>query len=226
MYTLCWSAKGGSGATLVAASLAMVSARSGPTVLVDLGGDLPALLGVDLPDGPGVGDWLASPHATPESLARLAVEVAPDLQLVPAGRLDDGRPIEAVHAERLGHACSAGPVEVVVDAGPHARHHVLHACARQSLLVTRPEYLALRRAVRLPGNATGVVVVREPVHQYRTADIASIVGAPILADVHWDPAMARLADQGLLGRRFPTAWMRAIERVRASAPTSAPAVPT
>ena len=60
---LCWSAKGGSGTTVVAAALALVLARQQPTTLVDLAGDIPAALGLPQPSGPGVADWLASPTA-------------------------------------------------------------------------------------------------------------------------------------------------------------------
>ena len=45
MLILC-SAKGGSGTTVVAASLALLHAQRGPCLLVDLAGDLPAALGI------------------------------------------------------------------------------------------------------------------------------------------------------------------------------------
>ena len=65
--TVCWAVKGGSGATLIAATLAL-SCRT-DSLLVDLDGELPALLGVPEPDGQGVGDWLAS-DAPPTALDR------------------------------------------------------------------------------------------------------------------------------------------------------------
>jgi hypothetical protein len=58
MVTLCWAAKGGSGTTVVAATLALHA--SVPTLLVDLDGELPTVLGLPESDRPGVGDWLAS----------------------------------------------------------------------------------------------------------------------------------------------------------------------
>ena len=57
MY-LCWSAKGGSGTTVIAAALGLVLSHHRPTLLVDLGGDAPAALGMAEPSGPGVHDWL------------------------------------------------------------------------------------------------------------------------------------------------------------------------
>ncbi|MFZ2440837.1 MAG: hypothetical protein WAW51_00670, partial [Ilumatobacteraceae bacterium] len=60
---LCWSAKGGSGTTVVSAALALVLSHRRPALLVDLAGDAPAALGIAEPAGPGVADWLASPTA-------------------------------------------------------------------------------------------------------------------------------------------------------------------
>ncbi|MEX1107034.1 MAG: hypothetical protein WEB78_12615, partial [Ilumatobacteraceae bacterium] len=114
MYTLCWSAKGGSGTTVVAASLALLSARTGPTVIIDLGGDIAAALGVATPSGPGIADWLASPHATADALWRLAVDVAPNLGLVhPGASSVHGPCLPEVHAERLVAAWSTCPHPVV-----------------------------------------------------------------------------------------------------------------
>ena len=69
MVTLCWAAKGGSGTTVVAAALALTSARH--ALLVDLDGELPAALGLPEPDRPGVVDWLSS-DAPPDHLHDLA----------------------------------------------------------------------------------------------------------------------------------------------------------
>ncbi len=223
MYTLCWSAKGGSGTTVVAAALALLSARSRPTLLVDLGGDLPAALGLAEPRGPGVGDWLASPHATPDRLAALAVEVTGDLQLVPAGALGHAGQaagagaLDEVQAERLAHACSEAAVDVVVDAGPHGRHRVLHGCADRSLLVVRPCYLALRRALQSAASPTGFVLVHDPARSYTAADVHRIVGAPLMAEVPWDPAVARSVDAGCLVTRMPPAIARPLARLATTA---------
>ena len=68
---LCWSAKGGSGTTVVAAALALVLSQRHPTLLIDLGGDSPAALGIAEPHGPGLADWFASPTADSAALSRL-----------------------------------------------------------------------------------------------------------------------------------------------------------
>jgi hypothetical protein len=84
----CWSAKGGSGTTVVSVALALLLARSAPSgaLLVDLAGDVPAALGLPEPDGPGVLDWLAAGSDTPaDALARLEREAADGLTVVPTG---------------------------------------------------------------------------------------------------------------------------------------------
>ena len=110
MLVACWSVKGGSGTTVVAAGLALVLARSvpaeppvpGPTaapvplahdsrgapgvLLVDLAGDLPAVLGLPEPERPGVAEWLASDADVPDdAFGLLEVDAAPGLRLVPRG---------------------------------------------------------------------------------------------------------------------------------------------
>src|SRR5262245_58223861 len=94
MLAACWSPKGGSGTTVVAAVLALSLARTcrAGALLVDLAGDLPAALGMAEPAGPGVADWLAaSAGVGREALVRLEVEAGRVLALLPCGSgLADG----------------------------------------------------------------------------------------------------------------------------------------
>src|SRR4051794_3138419 len=85
MLIACWSVKGGSGTSVVAASLALLLSDSDQgAVLADLDGDLPAVLGLPTPSGPGLGDWLdAGPDVPVDGLRRLTVDVRPGLRLVP-----------------------------------------------------------------------------------------------------------------------------------------------
>ena len=95
-------------------------------------------------------------------------------------------------------------VDVIVDAGTGEPHRRLIAAADRSLLVTRPCYLALRRADACRGRPTGVVVVDEPGHgavdpRRRTM----LSGCRSCATVSVDPAVARAVDAGLLATRLP-----------------------
>lgn len=105
---LClWSAKGGSGCTVVAGAIGLLSAHQQETLLVDLGGDLAMALGVQssevaaVPSGPlptdysglepdratgwGIAGWLAAPAPPPDALARLERPLIPGLSLLPLG---------------------------------------------------------------------------------------------------------------------------------------------
>ena len=77
MFIICRSPKGGVGTSVVAAALALRHAHAGhPTVLVDLAGDQPDLLGVAPSSSLGIGDWAAGGDDVPvEALTALEVEV-------------------------------------------------------------------------------------------------------------------------------------------------------
>jgi hypothetical protein len=195
--TVCWSAKGGSGTTVVAATLAL--ARAANSLLVDLDGELPAVLGLAEPAGQGIGDWLAS-DAPVGAIADLAVEVNRTTQLVPRGALAVDR-----HSPRwaeLGPWLLERPYTTVVDAGTGDPPNPLGDVGR-TLLVTRGCYLALRRASAMAWRPDGVVFVSEPGRALRRPDVERAVGAPVVASVSVDPAVARAVDAGLLATRLP-----------------------
>jgi MinD-like ATPase involved in chromosome partitioning or flagellar assembly len=198
---VCWSSKGGSGTTVVSAALALVAARSRSTLLVDLHGDLPAALGMAEPSGPGVGDWLASPTADTAALLGLMVPVTDGLHLLPLGCPLE-RPATArwgALAAALGHADR----QVVVDAGLGEPPRTLLTDGTQSILVVRPCYLAIRRTVAVTTRVDGVVLVLEPGRALGRKDVEHAVGAPVVAEVPFDPAVARAVDAGLLSARLP-----------------------
>jgi hypothetical protein len=79
-----------------------------------------------------------------------------------------------------------------------------------SLLVLRPCYLALRRAVAAPFRPSGVVLVREPGRALTRRDVEAVLGVPVRAEVDVDPAIARAVDAGLLTARLPRGLERAL----------------
>lgn len=213
MFTVCWSPKGGSGTTVVAASLAILSARHAPTVLVDLGGDAPAALGIGDAGEAGILDWFGAPHATTDELWRLAVTTTDDLRLIARGDGRDPRTLSPDDWGRLLTAVADRPdLEVVVDAGPTtppddladvADRSAAAGSGVRSLLVVRPCYLSLRRCVRLGTRPTGVIAVVEPGRPLGPDDAERAIDVPVLATVPWDPAVARSVDAGLLVSRLP-----------------------
>lgn len=220
MVTLFWAAKGGSGTTVVVSSLALKPTSQRHTLIVDLAGEVPDVLGIPAPEQPGVADWAAS-DAPAAHLADLLVDVGPQVSLLPAclGRPDADR---ARPLERLGELASwlteweadVGG-DVLIDAGTGDPPPELAAVAERCLLVTRACYLAITRASRARCRPTGVVVVAEQGRSLRSSDIERAVGAPVVATVRWSHDVARAVDAGLLGSRLPRLIGRELRRAAA-----------
>ena len=217
MLVTCWSVKGGSGTTVIAAAVSLLLARRlpGEVVLVDAGGDAPAALGLPDLGGPGVLDWLATPGLDPSALRRLEVDAGAGLRLVPRGSVSAGKAGaggDGDDVERLVEALT-DRAAVVVDAGPASPlAYDLAASATVSLLVLRPCYLALRRALAAPVRPSAVVVVEEPRRSLDPTDIEDVLGVPVRAVVPWDASIARCVDAGLLSARLPGPLASALRR--------------
>lgn len=208
MIITCWSVKGGSGTTVVAASLALLLGRRSEqgALLVDLAGDAPAVLGMAEPTGEGVGDWLDGPGRDLATLLQHEMEAAPFVQLLPMGSrtVSPGGPLlEALAQDQRTVIIDAG----VLSPGPSLD---LIANATTSLLVLRPCYLALRRASLAPVRPSGVVLINEPGRALGRKDIESVLGVPVVADVLIDPNVARAVDAGLLAGRLPRTLARSL----------------
>ena len=219
MLIACWSPKGGTGTTVIACGIAAVLARSAPSpassvLIADLAGDVPAVLGMPDPSGPGLAEWLAAGADVPASaLARLEVDAVPALRLLPwsaAGA--GGAPPGPGRGEVLLDALSADPRPVVADCGTAAAGPglALAAGAPVSLLVLRPCYLGLRRALAAPVRPSGVVLLVERGRALGRRDVEDVLGVPVRAEVAVDEAVARAVDAGLLARRVPRPLERAL----------------
>ena len=209
MLVACWSSKGGSGTTVVAASLALLLARRQPegAVLVDLAGDAPAALGLAEPDGPGISGWLSAGADVPaDALARLEQPAHPGLSLLPRGQ-GDLRPDRAdVLTALLGS--DIRPVVADCGADPRGAALAVAAGATRSVLVTRACFLSLRRALIAPLRPSEVVLLTEPGRSLTRLDVEDCIGAPVVAEVAVDPRVARAVDAGLLAVRLPKALAR------------------
>ena len=214
MLLALWSPKGGSGTSVVAAALALVAAGRGESRLADLGGDQPAILG--LPPltataagaGAGLVGWLAAGSSAPtDRLDDLAAPVAPGLSVLERG----SGALEAATAEAgaaLAVALRDG-YTTVVDAGATAAPAAgaIVAVADVALMVIRPCYLALRRALadeRL-GASCGAVLVEEPGRALDAGDVAAVLGVPVVGRFPCRAEIARAVDAGVLRDRLPAA---------------------
>lgn len=200
--TVCWSLKGGSGTSVVAAALALADPID--SLLVDLDGDAPAVLGLPEPGGQGVSDWLAS-DAPAAALGDLVVTVDRRTQLLPVGTT--AVPRHGARWPELVTWCRAH-ANTVIDAGHGPPPPALVDAGARSVLVTRACYLGLRRVAACGHRPDGIVLVAEPGRRLRVADVERSVGAPVLASIPLDPAIARAVDAGLLAARLPRGVLR------------------
>ena len=197
--TLCASAKGGQGCTTIAAALAVLAARSSqPTLLLDTRGDAAAILGVSDP----------APASTVADAIANAVEPCDRLRVVSVAgdRIDT----EAISA--MSELVAAGH-RVLVDTGTD--HDVLHRfdpLSPQRLLVTRPCYVALRRAIGVPFVPDHVVLIAEHQRCLTERDVSLALALPVTS-VPYDPAIARAIDAGLLAARLPRCLANAITQL-------------
>jgi hypothetical protein len=195
---VCASPKGGQGCTTIAAVLALLAARDQRTVLLDTRGDAATILGVREPQRAGT---------VAEAIAH-AVEPCHQLRIAPInGDSVDGDALTVV-AELVasGH-------RVIVDTGTD--HDVLHRfdpLTPQRLLVTRPCYIALRRAVGVPFVPDHVVLIAEHQRALTEHDVSVALALPVLS-VPYEPSVARAIDAGLLASRLPRCLPTPLSRI-------------
>ena len=215
MLVALWSPKGGSGTSVVAAALALVSAGREGARLVDLAGDQPAILGLPpLSSLATLGQWLESgPSAATEWLDDIAVPVVPGLSLLPGGPSSRAASPEAGAA--LAVALRDSGV-AVVDIGSGADEidgaaRAMIDVADTAVTVLRPCYLALRRAVADPrlGSSAGAILVEEPGRALDADDVAAVLGIPVIGRVPVRADIARAVDAGALRDRLPSPLARA-----------------
>jgi hypothetical protein len=198
--TVCASAKGGQGCTTIAAVLAVLAAQSNqPTLLLDTRGDAAPTLGVSDPE----------PAST--FVDAIANAVEPSARLRVATVAGDRIDTDAISA--ISELVAAGH-RVIVDTGTD--HDVLHRfdpLNPQRLLVTRPCYLALRRAIGVPFVPDHVVLISEHQRCLTERDVSLALALPITS-VPYDPAIARAIDAGLLAARLPRCLANSIAQLQ------------
>jgi len=200
---VCWSVKGGSGTTVVASTLALVHAEKSPrgALIVDLAGDVPAVLGLAEPNGIGISEWFAqNENSSRMALQSIAIQATANLQLIARGSWQINA---TANFAELSASLATFDLPVVVDAGCGVVPTELLARASSSLLITRPCYLSLRRAAQLNVAPTGVVLINEPGRALGKRDVESVIGAPVIAEITFDATISRAVDAGLLASRLP-----------------------
>lgn len=220
--TTLYSVKGGSGTSVTAAALASIIGRTlvSGARLLDLDGDARPLLGLAESDhGRTVWDYL---HTGDLRDIDSAVSIAaPGL-----GLLDGGGPIGCeqraldVLLTQFDHTeDDLGPV--VIDAGtidPHrldldarSRRHLLDSTA--SVLVLRPCYLALRRALTFGHRPDAVVLIEEPGRALGQSDVRNVLGVSTVVSIPWDASIARAVDAGMIATRSSALFGESLDSI-------------
>lgn len=231
MLTIFRSTKGGSGTSTVAAGFAGVlgrqasrpSTRATPVLAVDLCGDLPAVLGTATPLT-GLSEWLD--RSSDHDFDDMCIDCGRGVHLVPTGSSslpDPNSPSWKRLASILDHHLAHG-TRAVVDVGTGPLPNVFTRATRTSattktpfrvLLVVRPCYLALRRAIEENSedgvSADGIVLVSGEGRVLTRRDVESVLGVPVVAEVALDPDVARRVDSGLFLSRLPATLVSALE---------------
>ncbi len=209
MITILSSPKGGSGTSVVAASLAIVSSSSCPTLLVDLAGDQAAIMG--LPEPPvGLNDWANG--MTHREFNEILITCKDNLQLAPSG----SSAVEifstsawANLARELMQRESNG-FNIIIDFGRVELPLAFQKLACTHYMVTRPCYLSLRRAVNTEQKFSGVIVVQEHGRVLTTSDVESVMKLKCVAEIPNSSDISRRVDSGLLKSRLPSPLQSAL----------------
>jgi hypothetical protein len=141
----------------------------------------------------------------------MAVPVVPGLDLLPTGSDIDlsGRPGVSPEAGAALAVALRDGGPAVLDAGSGCdRGGAVRAAievADAALMVIRPCYLALRKAVgdsRLARSA-GAILVEDPGRALDAADVAAVLGVPVVSRFPVRAEIARAVDAGVLRDRLP-----------------------
>jgi hypothetical protein len=199
MSTIFMSSKGGNCTTVTATAFSLIAASRGlPTVLIDLCGDVPAVIGLPEPTTPGINDWLAEDSLLDaESLVKLGTPLSPGLVVVHRGaRFVQGQP----RWTDLATAISSLPMNIAIDAGTGYLPDELRNAGAEITMVVKPCYLSLRRATQL-SRPTNCIVIREEGRALTVKDVGNVLGVPVVAEIPYEAAISRAVDAGLLSSR-------------------------
>jgi MinD superfamily P-loop ATPase len=186
------------------------------SLLIDLAGDCPSAMGLPEPTGPGLTEWFAAGAEVPaDALGRIEHQVSEHVALLATGRGS----VEGVdRAQSLLEILATEERDVVLDLGrivgaTGTMSEVAAALAtgaEQSLLVTRPCFLSLRRALASPVRPTGIVLVTEEGRALGRREVEDIIGVPVVAEVPIESSVARAVDAGTLSMRMPRGLERSL----------------
>lgn len=223
MVIAVFGMKGGVGVSTVASIIGVCEADDRGALLVDLTGDLPAVLGLGPTKPQGVTDWVEAADTAPddaldrlETSARFGLGVLlrgrripdPGLADLLVARLDrDDRAVVIDCGCLRGPGPLDAPVELLGDLA--FRIAVAHA-ATTRVLVSRACYLGLRASAKSPVEPTSMALLEEPGRSLGIDDAHAVVDAPVDFSIAIDPVIARLVDSGMLVTKLPRSLRKSI----------------
>lgn len=121
-------------------------------------------------------------------------------------RVDPSEPVGVTQRVTLRGVGTDGELEDVIVADLGRLHDVSEtddgAETTRWLVVRGPCYLSLRSALGTRWRPHGVILIVEPKRSLTAADVADVLGVPVVAQVPAEPSVARLIDAGLLVARL------------------------
>lgn len=225
MVIAVYAMKAGVGVSTVAGILGVCESEGRGALVVDLVGDLPAVLGLGPVKPQGVTDWVEAADTAPDdALDRLEAEAGVGLGILLRGRRVPAPSLGELLVARLerderavvidcGSLRAPGPLDGPVDMlGDLAfRTAVAQACA-QRLLVSRACYLSLRASAKSPVDPTSVALLEEPGRSLGVDDASAVLEAPVDFQIAVDPVIARLVDSGMLTTKLPRSLRKSVAR--------------
>lgn len=221
MLTICWSSKGGSGTSTITAGLAALTAAqarqreiSTTTLVIDLAGDLPAIFGLSYPNI-GLAEWLV--RSVSDDLDELCIDCGQSVRLLSTGSLPLPEATSSIWSRLANFVTDelAKGRTIFIDAGcrpiPESLLQRTTAAERRILLILRPCYLALRRAMAETIEPDGIILVTGGGRVLTSRDVESVLGIPVVAEVPLDPDIARRVDSGLFHSRLPRTLVTHLE---------------
>ena len=226
MLTICWSSKGGSGTSTITAGLVALTAAqakqreiSSTTLAIDLAGDLPAIFGLSYPNI-GLSEWLA--RSVSNDLDELCIDCGQSVQLLSTGSLPIPEATSSIWSRLASYVTDelAKGRTIFIDAGcrpiPESLLQRTKNTELRTLLILRPCYLALRRAMFGTVEADGIVLITGGGRVLTSHDVESVLGIPVVAEVPFDPDIARRVDSGLFHSRLPRTLVTHLEPLLSS----------
>lgn len=211
MVRIFWSLKGGQGTSVTAAIIALRHQFHHDSVLIiDFGGDIAPILGQRVESQVGLIDWFLS-QSGPEALDQLVTPLLPQLSLLYSGTgvpAREATPFEdrwATLEAWLNHDGRVTIVDLGTLPGQPGQLGSLWVQLTTWLLqqyhttlVTRPEYLSLRRYFEHDTIVDSLAILQTSTELLSAEDVADLCDRPVHFHIAIDETISHAVESGTL----------------------------